>query len=73
MRSLKLYLKDKITTNNLPSVCSAITKKTTVRKWIVRDIQRDSSPEVELDFQGAYFMVHGIPPDMRVVENRKDI
>ena len=49
------------------------TKKTTVRKWIARDIQRDSSSEVELDFQGVYFMVHGIPPDMGVVENRKDI
>ena len=46
-------------------------KKTTVRKWIVRDIQRDSSPEAELDFQGAYFMVHGIPPDLGEVENRK--
>ena len=35
------------------------------------DIHRDSSPEVELDFQGAYFMVHGIPQDMGVAENRK--
>ena len=43
----------------------------TVRKWILFNIHRDSSPEVELDFQGAYFMVHGIPPDMGAAENRK--